>query len=715
MKSKAHLMNRELTWLEFNGRVLDEAGDAGNPLLERLKFAAIFSSNLDEFFMVRVAGLRQQFENDATAADPTGISVQVQLQRIRARTSVLVERQYRYLMDKILPGLREEGICLLGLADLSFTERKELTAYFEKQVLPVLTPIAVDPSHPFPILNNGTVEIIVVLQRPSSNRRLHALVEVPSVLPRFIEVKGHFAAEPHRRAYVLLEDIILENIPQLFYQCRILDAFPFRVLRDMDFEVDEEGVADLLAHMEKQLRFRRRREPVRLEVPTGASRKVVHWLSRQLALDAGFVYSVAGPLDVADFFELIEKTREQFTHLLEPEWPAVDVPGIDWNAPVINSIRREHVIPNFPPYENFDPVVRFIEEAAEDPAVLAIKQTLYRVSGDSPVVAALQRAAENGKQVTVIVEVKARFDEERNIAWARQLEESGAHVVYGIVGLKIHCKALLVIRREEGRIRRYLHLATGNYNDRTARIYTDIGVFMDDPDICADVAALFNVMTGYADPPKWRTLAVAPFTLRERFIELIDREKRLTSPHQPGRITAKMNSLVDPEIIQHLHDAATAGVKVELVVRGACCLRPGEGTAKKNIRIVSVVDRYLEHSRIYRFENGGNPEYFLSSADWMPRNLDRRIEILWPVYHQNLREMLDGLMLFALQDKRKGRRLKPDGSYTRCSVRTSRASRSQRKAYEYLKSRNLKLAQGQPRDALQIIRGEKDTQEQGTP
>ena len=469
MLSSEEYTNRELSWLEFNGRVLDQAGDSGVPLLDRLKFIAIFSSNLDEFFMVRVAGLRQQVESGSTGTDPAGLSAKEQIRKINSRVKTLVNRQYRYLLDDILPDLKSHGVDVASPEQLNASERKQLRRYFRHDVLPVLTPVAVDPSHPFPIVGNGALEIVVRLRRANARQDVHALVEVPSVLPNFIEIyrtkeddEGNAA-----RTYVLLEEAILDNLETLFHECTVIEAVPFRVLRDMDFDVDREVIADLLLHIEEQLRHRRRRQPIRLEVKKGCSRRLLDWLVEELEIEPRYVSRLPAPLGLARLFELLG--REGRPQLVEPAWPHLDVPLIPEEQPVVDSIRRHEVIPLFHPYESFYPVIRFLEEAAEDPNVLAIKQTLYRVSGDSPVVRALQRAAENGKQVTVIVEVKARFDEEQNIAWAKRLEESGAHVIYGIVGLKIHCKSLLVIRREEGRIMRYLRLSTGNYNDKTDR------------------------------------------------------------------------------------------------------------------------------------------------------------------------------------------------------------------------------------------------------
>jgi len=676
--SPEHFINRELSWLDFNNRVLQEAADPANPLLERLKFIAITAANLDEFFMVRVAGLRQQLESDSTGTDPAGLSVRQQLRRVRRRVISLVSRQYKVLHGSLLPGLRAEGISLVRPRDLAPRDRQQLGAYFEHEILPVLTPVAVGPSHPFPMVNNGAIEIAVRLRDPGSPGARYALVEAPGVLDRFVQVP---AAAGEGTAYALIEEIILDNLEKLFIDKEITDSLLFRVTRDMDFAVDDEDAADLLQHLETALRRRKRRAPVRLELLERSSSRLGNWLASQLGLEPDAVHRVAGPLDLSRFNTLAFGLDRD--DLREPPWPPLDAPQFPVDLPMFEALRHEGVIPLFHPFQSFDPVVRLLREAAEDPDVLAIKQTLYRVSGDSPVVRALQRAAEQGKQVTVIVEVKARFDEARNIAWARSLEESGVHVIYGIAGYKVHCKMLLIVRREQGRIVRYLHLATGNYNDRTARLYTDIGMFVTDPDLCMDAASLFNVMTGYSAPPPWRKLHVAPFDLREHFCALIEREARLTNPRQPGRITAKMNSLVDPGIIRKLYEAAENGVQIDLIVRGACCLRPDIRPGR--IRVVSIVDRFLEHSRIYRFENGGSPEYFLSSADWMPRNLDRRFEVLFPVTAPEVCRLLDRILLFQLEDRFKGRFLGRNGRYVR-PRRRPEATRSQRRTYELFRA-----------------------------
>lgn len=486
------------------------------------------------------------------------------------------------------------------------------------------------------------------------------------------------------------------NLSHLFRNCEILDKLPFRITRDMDFSLDEEGVADLLQYIKKELLHRRTRAPIRLQIPGNAKGRLVEWLQKQFDIEDEYKYSVNGPMQLSRLFELVGKIDNP--ELIETPWPPLPVPHIDPLLPVMRSIEQYGDIGMFVPYQEFDPVVRLLNEASEDPGVLAIKQTLYRVSGNSPVVAALRRAAENGKQVTVIVELKARFDEDNNILWAHRLEESGVHVVYGIAGLKIHSKALLIIRNEKGVIRRYCHLGTGNYNDKTARIYTDFGLFTRREDICADIAALFNVMTGYSAPEtKWAKIAAAPFDLRQKFLGLIDREARMSSSHEPGRIIAKMNSLVDPEIIRHIYAAAEAGVRIDLIVRGMCCMKPAA-----NIRIMSIVDRYLEHTRVYYFRNGGEEEFYCSSADWMPRNLDRRVEILFPVESEDIRRHLRELLRIQLEDCRKGRRMKADGGYTRTNQLRDGDSRSQLLTYKYFE--NCANESGSGEDKLKIFR-----------
>ncbi|MBN1864313.1 MAG: polyphosphate kinase 1 [Victivallales bacterium] len=657
MMPQDSFINRELGLLDFNSRVLEEAEDPSVPLIERLKFIAIFSSNLDEFFMVRAAGVNQQKDSGVTAPDPSGLTPAQILAEIQKKASGLVKRQYVLLRNKILPELEKKAFRIIPFSQLTPDAEKEMEKYFKSQVYPVLTPVAVDPSHPFPIINNCSIEIAVSLSKGEDDN-LHAFVEVPEVLQRFIKVKT--LSTPQISAYVLLEDMILAYIDKLFVNCKIQNAFLFRMTRDMDIDIDQEGAADLLLQIEESLRKRERRLPIRLEVISGTHPALRKWLEEKTLLRPNSVYEVDGPLDPSAFFELISK--EQRTELTEPPWEHFPSPLLNDQETVFDSIKKHGTISLFHPFQSFDPVVRLLREAAEDPDVLAIKQTLYRVSGDSPVIDALQRAAENKKQVTVIVELKARFDEEKNIEWARKLEESGAHVIYGIAGLKIHCKALLIVRREDNRIQRYVHLSTGNYNDKTARLYTDIGIFSNNPDLCTDIASLFNIMTGYSEYQNWLCIATAPIDLHQKFVELIRREARLSSPQRPGRIIAKMNSLVETTVIEELIKASHAGVHIDLIVRGICCLKPPRGSG---INIISIVDRYLEHSRIYYFENAGNPEYFLSSADWMPRNLYRRIELLFPVDDPTTRDLIDNTLRFQLDDRIKGRRLEHDAKYRR--------------------------------------------------
>ncbi len=669
-----HFINRELSWLSFNSRVLDQAFEMDNPILERLKFMAIFSNNLDEFFMVRVAGVRQMFENKDMLQDPSGMLPNEQLKKIRTRTKTLVKKQYKYFKEHIVPELSQNGINLLNIEELEAKETDRLSDYFDKEIMPILTPVGFDPTHPFPVINNKEIVIAVALKQKNKKPTFYGFVEVPASISRFVAVNY----SDQNLSYVLLEDVIIKNISKLFTGCQILDVFPFRITKDMDFSVGDIDDSDMLKYMEKKLKSTRNRKAIRIELPKYASEKKAAWLIEKLYVTNDMVYEIDGPLNLASFFEFIGKVYKP--ELSDKKILPLTIHSLEEGS-IFDAIKKHGTIPIFHPFESFDYVVKLLEEAASDPNVLAIKQTLYRVSGDSPIVHALQNAAESGKQVTVIVELKARFDEKRNILWAKRLEMSGAHVIYGMEGLKIHCKSLLIVRKEEDSIRRYLHLSTGNYNDSTARIYTDIGIFTSDTEICSDTASLFNVMTGYSEPHSWSKLAVAPFDLREKFISLIDREARISTKHNPGHIIAKMNSLVDTEIIEHLYKAAYAGVKVDLLVRGICCLNPGIET--RNITVTSIVDRYLEHSRIYYFENNGSQEYYLSSADWMPRNLDRRIEILFPVEDDFTCTLLANLLNLQINDSFKGRRLNSSGHYLKNNLR-NKDSQSQIKTYELL-------------------------------
>ncbi|MGE4565412.1 MAG: polyphosphate kinase 1 [Victivallaceae bacterium] len=676
-KRDPNYISREISWLDFNSRVLDEAATTANPLLERLKFLAIFSSNLDEFFMVRIAGLRQLVALEQDEPDPAGVRPSEQLAALRKMLDKLLPRRLA-ILHEVLAALEEHRIRIRRPRDLDAETVRKLRRYFDVRILPVLTPLAVDPSHPFPILNSGAIELAVSMTPPGRTDLVYAFVEVPEGLPRFIEAEDGAPG----KTFVLLEELIMDNLDKLFTGCRIDEFFPFRITRDMDFTVEGEGVEDLLARIERNLLQRRQREPIRLELPEQVSGGLVEWLRGQLQLEEQFCYPGPGPLYLKQFFELVAKAAAP--GLLEPVWMPIMPPEFERPGTIFEIIEANSPLLLAPPFHTFSPIVRLLEEAAEDPDVLAIKQTLYRVSGNSPVVRALQRAAENGKQVTVIVELKARFDEGNNIAWARKLEESGAHVVYGVSDLKIHCKALLVVRREEGYIRRYVHLATGNYNDKTAALYTDLGIMSCDPELCSDIANLFNVMTGYSAPPAdWNRIAVAPFDLRKKLLDLIDRETRFAASGQPARIVAKMNSLSDPEVVSRLHAAAAAGVKLDLIVRGICSFKPGK---KENVKVVSIVDRYLEHTRLFCFQNGGAPEYYLASADWMYRNLSRRIELMFPIESPKLRKICDRLLALQLADTEKGRRLLVNGRYTRNLAAKHTPERSQAATYRYFQT-----------------------------
>ncbi len=655
-------INRELSWLEFNERVLEEARDARLPVFERLKFLAIVSSNLDEFFMVRVAGLKQQILGGVAETAADGMLPAEQLAAVSRRAHAQVEQQYRVWGDEIVPILAESGLHIVSPTAFTPEQRAAVRAHFTEKVFPALTPLAVDPGHPFPHLRNKSLNVAVMLRREGARRRregdaLVAVVQVPAVLPRLVPIpneSGH--------AVALLEEIIGEQAGELFPGFTVKLSASFRVTRNWDLNIDEEESEDLLSTVQEELRRRDRGAAVRLELAAKAPEELAAALVRSLKLESGDVYRVPGPLQLTDLAALgdVDPRPELRVESLVPAVPAALQEG-----PVVSVVSKRDLLLHHP-YEAFDPVVHFIEEAADDPAVLAIKQTLYRTSGDSPFVRALSRAAENGKQVTVLVEIKARFDEANNIAWARRLEESGVHVVYGLIGLKTHCKIALVVRREKKGIRRFVHIGTGNYNPQTARQYTDLSLFSAREELADDVSALFNMLTGYAEPPRWKRLAAAPFDLRERLVALIGREADRARAGEPARIVAKMNALVDPVVIRALYAASAAGVEIELLVRGICCLRPGVPGVSDRIRVTSIVDRFLEHARIFVFGAGERAEYFLSSADWMPRNFHRRVEVMVPVEEPALRTRIEQEILgLALRDSVKMRRLRVDGGYDR--------------------------------------------------
>jgi polyphosphate kinase len=659
-------INRELSWLEFDQRVLEEASDPNMPLFERLKFLAIVTSNLDEFFMVRVAGLKQQHIGGVSDAPADGMLPGEQLQAIAERTHALMAEHDRVWSEELLPELRANSIHLLTADEMNGEQRAAARAHFIAQVFPALTPLAIDPGHPFPHLRNKSLNLAVMLGPEEGARRRRevreksmAVVQVPSVMGRLVRLP----AKPGEHAYVLLEELLAAHVGELFPGFSVRGAAAFRVTRNWDILVDEEDSEDLLSTIQEELRRRDRGAAVRLEIAAAAPAEIEQQLTDALKLEAADVYRLSGPFQPSDLMALTEHDPRPELRL-EPILPAIPRALRDAES-VVSVIAKGDILLHHP-YESFEPVVRFVEEAAEDPNVLAIKQTLYRTSGDSPFVRALSRAAENGKQVTALVEIKARFDEANNIAWARRLEENGVHVVYGLIGLKTHSKVALVVRREGEGIRRYVHLGTGNYNPQTARLYTDLSFFTVREAIADDVSELFNMLTGFSEPPKWRKLGVAPLNLQTRILALINGEAEAARRGEPARIVAKMNSLVDPAVIRALYAANAAGVDIHLMVRGICCLRPGIPGVSDRIQVRSVVDRFLEHSRVLAFGQGERLQVFCSSADWMPRNFQRRVEALFPIEQPELRDRLVNEVLgAALHDNVNARALQPDGTYVR--------------------------------------------------
>jgi len=653
-------INRELSWLAFNERVLEEGLDPAVPALERLKFLAITSSNLDEFFMIRVAGLKQQLSGHVEESGPDAMSPGEQLAAVSQRCHEMVGREYRALLGDVLPNLDRAGVCLLRTAQLAPEADHFVADYFAREVFPVLTPIALDPGHPFPHLRNKSLNLAVRFAPNAPGARLrYGVVPVPSVLPRLVEVP-----DSGRRKYVLLEDLIARYVAQLFPGMPIEGCWAFRVTRNWDLTIDEEEAEDLLVTIEREVRRRDRGSAVRLEIAAQAELHLSDYLVRALKLGASDVYRLEGPLNIPDLLPLLQRIEAKELHD-EPFTPVIPPAMGDGERELFRLIGERDVLLHHP-YESFDPVVSFIEGAADDPAVLAIKITLYRTGKDSPIIRALQRAAENGKQVTALVELKARMDEEANILWARALEQGGVHVVYGLIGYKTHCKVALVVRREAGGLRRYVHLGTGNYNPTTAKIYSDLSLFTAKEEFGADATSIFNLLTGYSKPQQWRKFKVAPLGLKAAVIEMIDREAEVARQTGKGRIIAKMNSLADSEVIKALYRASQAGVQIDLIVRGICCLRPGVPGVSERIRVVSIVDRYLEHTRIWFFEAGGKKEVWLSSADWMPRNFIRRVETAFPIDEAGLRDrIVDELLATHLADNTKARILLPDGRYER--------------------------------------------------
>jgi polyphosphate kinase len=665
-------LNRELSWLKFNSRVLQEADDKNKPLLDRLRFIGIVSSNLDEFFMIRVAGLKHQKESGINKMDNSGLTVIEQLDRIAGFSHQQVQVQYRYL-KRILSLLEEQDIQFCDIHDLTDKNREWLYDYFLNTVYPVTTPMAVDASHPFPFLASRGLNLAVLLEKEKGEMKT-AVVPVPTVLPRIVEIPG----QGSKKCFVFLETIIQEYCHHLFHGYRIKEVAPFRITRNADLSIAEEEAVDLLAEVEKSLQQRRKGQPVRLEIGKRANMAIKDFVVGALKLEEQDIYEINGPLDSSVFLKFADLPG--YDHLrYQPITPQISADLRDCEE-LFAAIREKDVLLHHP-YESFEPVVNFVLQGAADPKVLAIKQTLYRVGGNSAIVRALAEAAQNGKQVTVLVELKARFDEENNILWARRLEEAGCHVIYGLVGLKTHAKCTLVVRRESYGIKRYVHVGTGNYNDFTAKTYTDIGLFTANDQIGADASAFFNLLSGYSDPPIWNKFIVAPLGLREKLIQLIDQEIQGAENGRPAYIIAKMNSLLDREIIIKLYEASTKGVRIDLIIRGICVLRPGLPGVSENITVRSVVGRFLEHSRIFYFANGGDYSIFLSSADWMPRNLNERVELMVPVRDDDHKERIKAILALILNDNQKAHIMKSDGSY-RKAERRSKAINSQEKLYE---------------------------------
>ena len=694
-------INRELSWLEFNRRVLEEAQDRTVPLLERLKFLAIFSGNLDEFFMVRVGGLMQKVHAGITRSSGADRMLPTeQLERISQTVGEMVNEQYRVLTDEVVPALEQEGIVIRsGPKDLTEAERKHLRDVFRKEIFPVLTPLAIDPGHPFPHLANKSLNLAVMLERPNHPDKLLAVVQVPAVLRRFVQL-------PADKGFVFapLETAIRLHLGDLFPGMTINHATVFRVTRDSEYEIDDDEVEDLLKAIEESVRKRRRGIAVRVELEVDAPEEVVQFLTSSLELEPVVdVFSVPGFLDLTGLFQVYGLTG--YPHLRDPEFVPQVTPDFASVASVWSAIRARDILVHHP-YESFNSVVEFIEAAAVDDRVLAIKQTLYRTSSDSPIVRALQRAADAGKQVTAVIELKARLDEERNILWARELEKSGVHVVFGFVGLKTHCKVALVVRREDDGIRRYVHLGTGNYNPQTARIYSDLGYFTANPDFADDVSALFNYLTGYSELPGWKKLIVAPSRLQDFMIEKIAQEVEFQWAGTGGRIIAKLNGVLEPAVVKAIYKASQAGVKIDIVCRGVSALRPGIPGLSENIRVISVVDRFLEHSRIFYFGNGGDPLVYIGSADWMDRNLSRRVEVVFPIEPPELKQrVIADILEVSLKDNVKARELQADGTYKRLRVGAGeKAVRSQEKFMEQARANATRKDPTLDAPAVQVAR-----------
>ena len=671
--------NRELSWLEFNQRILGEARDRKNPLFERMKFLSITASNLDEFFMVRIASLKDMVNAGYQKKDIAGMTAQEQLRALNEKMQAFCEKQYTTYNRALLPKLSEEGLEIISFSELTEKEVDFLEEYFHKNIYPVLTPMAIDSSRPFPLIQNKTLNIAALIKSRNKDKKEKkeydiATVQVPSVLPRVILLPQKDG--PKRKCRViLLENVIEHYLDVLFLNHEIICSAPYRIMRNADLSIDEDDAEDLLKEIEKSLKMRQWGEVIKFEYEERMDKRLVKYLKKQFKVHSCDMYAFNGPLDLTFLMKCYG--IEGFEDLKEAPYIPQKNKKLRADKNIFNQIRKGDVLLHHP-YESFDPIVAFIKQAAEDENVLAIKQTLYRVSGHSPIIAALAQAAENGKQVTVLVELKARFDEENNINWARKLEKAGCHVIYGLVGLKTHCKIALVVRREADGIRRYVHLGTGNYNDSTAKLYTDTGMFTCRNAVGEDATAVFNMLSGYSEPANWNQLIVAPIWMKKRFLEMIARETQNAKEGKPARIIAKCNSLCDRKIILALYEASCAGVQIDLIVRGICCLVAGKPGVSENIRVRSIVGTFLEHARIFYFYNDGNEEVYMGSADWMPRNLDRRVEIVFPVEAPDLKEKAKHILDVQLRDTLKAHCLLEDGTYRKVDRRGKEAVEAQK-------------------------------------
>lgn len=658
--------NRELSWISFNERVLSEARDKTIPLFERLKFLSITASNLDEFNMIRVASLKDMVHTGYEKPDIAGMTPREQLERISERQHGLMQQQYSTYNRSLVPALQNIGLRIVGThEELSERQAQFVDEYFEENVYPVLTPMAMDSSRPFPLIRNKTLNIGALLSKKDKKGKEDlefATVQVPSVLPRIVCLPS----EGEEQAVILLEEVIERNIAKLFLSYKVVCAHPYRIMRNADLTIDEDEAADLLVEIQKQLKKRQWGEVIRLEVEERIDKRLLKILKSEFAIRDEDIYQIPGPLDLTFLMKMYG--MEGFDAYKIPKYRPAAVPALMNDDDIFTNIRKGDILLHHP-YMTFEPVVDFVRRAAKDPDVLAIKQTLYRVSGNSPIIAALAQAAENGKQVSVLVELKARFDEENNIVWAKMLEKAGCHVIYGLLGLKTHSKITLVVRREETGIRRYVHLGTGNYNDSTAKLYTDCGLLTCDAKIGEDATAVFNMLSGYSEPKRWNKLVVAPLWMRDHFLHMIQMEEARAKKGQEARIVAKMNSLCDRDIIAALYSASAAGVKIDLIIRGICCLETGIPGVSENIRVRSIVGNFLEHARIFYFYAGGNEEIYMGSADWMPRNLDKRVEIVFPVEDEALKKEVMHILKMQLDDNVKAHVLQTDGTYEKVDRR----------------------------------------------